>query len=143
VRLSKPTPATAIAIAALFVALGGSAVAANRYIITSASQIKPSVLSGLVKEERLVISPATTVNPGQAIGVALANCAADEHVVTGGYAPAELAQGAYVVQDAPRGSKGWTVLVNGQHGTGVSTVRARALCAPGVIPVTAVSNPQK
>lgn len=32
---------------ALFVALGGSAVAANHYLITRKSQIKPSVLRAL------------------------------------------------------------------------------------------------
>jgi hypothetical protein len=43
----RPTPATIIAVVALFVALGGTAVAANRYLITSTSQIKPSVLKEL------------------------------------------------------------------------------------------------
>jgi hypothetical protein len=43
-RLRRPSPAVIIAIVALVMALGGSAVAASRYIITSTSQIKPSVL---------------------------------------------------------------------------------------------------
>jgi hypothetical protein len=43
----RPTPASIIAVVALFVALGGTAVAASRYIITSTSQIKPSVLKDL------------------------------------------------------------------------------------------------
>jgi hypothetical protein len=47
VRRRKPSPTTIIALAALFVALGGTAIAANRYIITSTSQIKPSVLKEL------------------------------------------------------------------------------------------------
>jgi len=46
-RLHKPSPATVIATFALFVALGGTAVAAQHYIITSTSQIKPSVLNEL------------------------------------------------------------------------------------------------
>ena len=37
----------AIAILALFFALGGSAIAAKRYLITSPKQIKPSVLTKL------------------------------------------------------------------------------------------------
>jgi hypothetical protein len=43
----RPTPASIIAVVALFVALGGTAIAASRYIITSTSQIKPSVLKEL------------------------------------------------------------------------------------------------
>jgi hypothetical protein len=46
-RLRKPTPAAVIAIVALVVALSGTAVAASHYIITSTSQIKPSVLRAL------------------------------------------------------------------------------------------------
>jgi len=46
-RVRKPTPAVIIAIVALVVALGGTAVAASHYIITSTSQIKPSVLRAL------------------------------------------------------------------------------------------------
>jgi hypothetical protein len=45
--MRKPSPATIIAIAALVVALGGTAIAASHYIITSTSQIKPSVLREL------------------------------------------------------------------------------------------------
>jgi hypothetical protein len=47
----RPTPATAIALVALFIALGGTAVAAGRYIITSTSQIKPSVLKQLRRHD--------------------------------------------------------------------------------------------
>jgi hypothetical protein len=46
-RLRKPTPAAVIAIVALVVALSGTAMAASHYIITSTSQIKPSVLRAL------------------------------------------------------------------------------------------------
>jgi hypothetical protein len=142
-RLSRPTTATVIALTALFVSLGGSAVAASRYIITSPSQIKPGVMAGLTGENRLVESPKTTINAGQVVGGEGANCAADEHVVTGGYSLAELAPGAYVVKDGLRGTKGWTVLVNNQHATGVSTVIAEVLCAPGAVPLSGVRRPQK
>ena len=43
----RPTPTIAIALLALFFALGGTAVAAKHYLITSTSQIKPSVLNKL------------------------------------------------------------------------------------------------
>jgi hypothetical protein len=46
-HLRRPSPATAIAMLALFFALGGTAIAAHHYLITSTSQIKPSVLKAL------------------------------------------------------------------------------------------------
>jgi hypothetical protein len=46
-RRCKPSPTSIIAILALVAALGGTAVAASRYIITSTRQIKPSVLKAL------------------------------------------------------------------------------------------------
>jgi hypothetical protein len=47
VRVGKPSPAMIVAIVALVVALGGTAVAAKHYLITSTKQIKPSVLKRL------------------------------------------------------------------------------------------------
>jgi hypothetical protein len=46
-KLRKPSPGTAVAVLALFFALGGSAIAAKHYLITSTKQIKPSVLKAL------------------------------------------------------------------------------------------------
>lgn len=43
----RPSPTGVIAILALVLALGGTAVAASRYVITKSSQIKPSVLKEL------------------------------------------------------------------------------------------------
>jgi len=43
----KPSPGTAIALLALFFAMGGTAIAAHHYLITKTSQIKPSVLKAL------------------------------------------------------------------------------------------------
>jgi hypothetical protein len=46
-HLRKPSPAGVVASLALFFALGGTALAAKHYLITSTNQIKPSVLSAL------------------------------------------------------------------------------------------------
>jgi hypothetical protein len=51
-RGRKPSLTGIIAVLALVVALGGTAVAASRYIITSTSQIKPSVLQELRREAK-------------------------------------------------------------------------------------------
>lgn len=45
--MRKPTPAMIVACLALFVALGGTGLAATHYLITSTGQIKPSVLKQL------------------------------------------------------------------------------------------------
>lgn len=46
-RRRRPWAATPIALVALFASLGGTAIAASHYLITSTKQIKPSVLSQL------------------------------------------------------------------------------------------------
>jgi hypothetical protein len=46
-HVRKPSPGTAIALLALFFAMGGTAIAARHYLITSTKQIKPSVLKSL------------------------------------------------------------------------------------------------
>ncbi len=43
----RPSSGIVVAVLALFFALGGSAIAARHYLITSTSQIKPSVLKAL------------------------------------------------------------------------------------------------
>lgn len=50
-RNRKPSVAGVLATIAIVLALGGSAYAANKYIITSVSQIKPSVLKALTKDD--------------------------------------------------------------------------------------------
>jgi hypothetical protein len=46
-RLRRPSPATVLSSLALFFTFGGTAIAARHYLITSTSQIKPSVLHRL------------------------------------------------------------------------------------------------
>jgi len=48
-HLRRPSPALILAIAALVIALTGSAVAAKRYLITNTKQISPVVLKQLAK----------------------------------------------------------------------------------------------
>jgi len=45
--MRKPSPALVISIAALVVAMSGTAIAAKQYVITSTKQIKPTVLKQL------------------------------------------------------------------------------------------------
>jgi hypothetical protein len=47
VHLRRPSPAAVLSALALFFALGGTAIATRHYLITSTSQIKPSVLKKL------------------------------------------------------------------------------------------------
>jgi len=46
-RLKRPSPTLVIASLALFIAMTGTSIAANKYLITSTKQIKPSVLKQL------------------------------------------------------------------------------------------------
>ncbi|HTY97508.1 MAG TPA: hypothetical protein VMB91_10755 [Solirubrobacteraceae bacterium] len=144
-RTPKPSPALIVAGAALFVALGGTAIAAGQYVINSTAQIKPNVLKtltgtpGRYLEE---VSQEVTVGPGKP-GFASATCpTAGElqngpltsrsayHIVTGGYV-ADLAPGASVASDRPLGATGWSVSVTNVASGGTSHFRAFALCAPG------------
>jgi hypothetical protein len=43
----RPSPSMVVALVALFISLGGTAIAARHYLITSTSQIKPSVVNAL------------------------------------------------------------------------------------------------
>ena len=52
-RVRRPSASSVIASLALFFALGGTAIAAKHYLITSTSQIKPSVLKQLHGQEGL------------------------------------------------------------------------------------------
>jgi len=141
-RRHKPSPATLIAILALFVALGGTAIAANRYVITRPDQIKPSVMRALAAasggSDKSVITRPVTVAAGTASPVVVARCLKGEHIISGGDAVA-LAPGAYVAVDTPTAG-GWVVQVNAERSTQASTVQAVALCGVGTVPVARVTK---
>jgi hypothetical protein len=65
-RLRKPSPTLVIACLALFVAMTGTGIAANKYLITSTKQIKPSVL----KQLKGAKGPRGAKGPAGAAGVA-------------------------------------------------------------------------
>jgi len=66
---SRPGPGTIIAILALVLALGGTAVAAKRYLITNSKQIAPKALqeiAAMAAKEAPASSPGATGTPGPA-----------------------------------------------------------------------------
>jgi hypothetical protein len=111
-RLHRPSVSTIIASMALFFALGGTALAAHHYLITSAGQIKPSVLKelkGSVGSAGMQgsqgpagaqgpqgpagpsdLSALTIVKgesksvPSETVGTATATCPAGSHAISGG-----------------------------------------------------------
>jgi hypothetical protein len=122
-----------VALVALFVALGGTAVAARHYLITSTSQIKPSVLKLLRGLSQLgqitrVTGPVVTVQAG-GINDSIAECPSGYDVVSGGYY-ATVAPGGYVYQDEPVSPHVWWAGVNTSHSAEAAKVQAVALCAP-------------
>jgi hypothetical protein len=110
-HLRRPSPAGIIASLALFFALGGSAVAANHYLITSTSQIKPSLLKSLH-------GPAGAKG---AKGVPGASGAAGQAGPAGGQGPSGI--------QGPPGAQGTSVVA-----------RIRSV-APFVTPSTEETNP--
>jgi hypothetical protein len=126
----RPSTATAIALLALFVALGGSAIAASRYVITSTGQIKPNVLRairgaplGQLVEVHGALTSTTSVAASQA------QCPAGDDIVSGGYS-AVLGPNGYVNQDEPVGTHSWWAGVSMRLTGERATVTATALCAP-------------
>jgi hypothetical protein len=131
-------PSTWIAALALFVALGGTAVAARHYLITNTSQIKPSVLkklkgnmgpagpagpsnlSGLIS----VTGPTVAVPSGQVV-TAIASCPAGSHVVSGGGNGSIAGIG---VSEMSTDHLSWFIIVPNLTNTGV-LIHAEAECA--------------
>jgi hypothetical protein len=137
----RPSAATAIALLALTVALGGGAIAASRYVITSTGQIKPNVLRairGAPLGQLVVVHGQPTTVAGF---VSQAECPAGDNIVSGGYS-ALLGPNAYVNQDEPVGTRSWWA-GTGTHVFGErAIVSATALCAPAGRAVAA-SRPER
>lgn len=84
--MKRPSPATAIASLALFFSLGGVGLAASKYLITSTSQIKPTVIAKLRGKQgpRGLPGPA---GPAGANGAPGANGAQGPPGATGSFNP--------------------------------------------------------
>jgi hypothetical protein len=150
----RPSVTTVVACLALFFALGGSALAASKYLITSTSQIKPSVLKSLqgkrgpagtpgapgaagaagaagaegaldTTDVTVVDGPATSIAP-DSTGSSTATCAAGDAVLSGGYA-GPLSD-TTITYDDPLGTAAWQVGASNLSSSS-ETLTAVAVCA--------------
>jgi hypothetical protein len=135
-RVPKPSPAMVVAGAALVLASSGTTFAASRYLVTSTSQIKPSVLRSLASSARGEISevhsPWTFSKPGFGFVWAHVSCPNGSRIVSGGY-ESDLAPGVTVQNNQPAGN-GWSVLATSASPTvsaGQSRLRVHAFCVSG------------
>lgn len=160
----KLSPALVIATVALFVALGGSAVAAKHYIITSSSQVKNGSLKAvdLSRGARRTLhgargpagpagpqGPAGPVNLSHMTRVEVAGviaagdvnsvtatCPAGMGVVTGGYV--DLGAGSTVfINDTEGSSNSWVIGSDNFNSSLSDEVHAFAYCVPSNTAVTA------
>lgn len=112
-HLRRPSPALILAIAALVLALTGSAVAAKRYLITNTKQISPTVLKQLAKMAAVQGAQGPAGSPGKAGTAGAAGAAGAE-----GAAGATGAAGANGTNGAegppgPRSDLLWAVVEPG------------------------------
>ncbi len=145
----KLTYANVVSTLALVLVLaGGTAYAANHYLITRTSQIKPSVLkqlrgragqSGAAGATGATgaagisgytqVASATTNNPAGAQDVAIANCPAGESVLGGGAFGSAVSTGQSITTSEPANSDtGWLVAMSNGSGT-ADTFTVYAICA--------------
>lgn len=135
-RIPRPSPAMVVAGVALVLASSGTTLAASRYLVTSTSQIKPSVLRSLASSARGEVNEATgtwqLARPGIPLVWARAVCPAGTQVISGGY-EGDLAPGV-AVRTNLRFGNGWTVVATSQGSSsdlGETKLRAHALCLTG------------
>jgi hypothetical protein len=131
-RIRKPNAAEVLAVIALVVASSGSAVAASRYLITSPSQIKPSVLRQIARATRGETAEPSSLwaisKPGIPLDGAIANCPSGYEDVSGGYS-ANLPEGWQIVlqQHTPTGFRVMAVSSN-LHPSEQAKLQATAYC---------------
>ena len=132
-RIRTPNASEVIAIIALIVASSGTAVAASRYLITSPSQIKPSVLRAIASSARGETAESHSQyvfsKPGFPGLIATARCPAGYEDVSGGY-HADLPP-EWHVATSQRFGDGWTVTANSapnEHPSQQAKVQVIAYC---------------
>lgn len=137
-RRRRPSPTTLIALLALFFALGGSAVAAKHYIITSSSQIRPNVLTKIEFADRseilVVKGPKIPIPPGE-VATSVATCHEGERVVSGGASAVTL--NGVSTSEASEDRRSWLVVAANSDNAPTETVQATAYCAAGRYAVAA------
>jgi len=161
--MRRPSTSTVISIVALFFALAGSAVAAKHYLITSTSQIKPSVLSKLRGKAGpagamgpqgpagpagtpvlgalvRVVGPEVTV-PTEEVGSSTATCPAGDHIVSGGYQ--SVGPNAHIFASDSFGGQSWSALQSNFEAILSAHVQAIAFCAPAGVAVASSARERK
>lgn len=118
--------ANVVATVALVFAMSGGALAAAHYLITSTSQIKPSVLRTLKPRITTVESPMTSVQP-DTVETVPASCPSGSTAVGGG----GLGPGGIAASEPTPGNRGWFIIVNNLSPTAPIHVHADAECMAG------------
>jgi hypothetical protein len=138
-------------LALLLVLAGGTAYAANHYLITKTSQIKPSVLRQLrgrggatgtagapgptgstgpaALTNYTAVQSSTANNPNGAQDVAIADCPAGESALGGGGFGSATGTGQSITTSEPASNEsGWLVAMSNTSGSDANFV-AYAICA--------------